>query len=104
MLHSAIDDIQVLNDFSTFCSSSLSIPNTQKSSYRVGDTVSNITYYLKVMFIYVPGPNKVLVKLEKGLEKGVVKFVGITHFTAGDWVGIELDHCCGKTHVFTIFF
>ena len=54
-------------------------------------------------FTYVLGSNKVLVKLKKGLEKGVVKVVGITHFAAGDWVGIELDHCCGKTHVFNIY-
>jgi dynactin complex subunit len=26
-----------------------------------------------------------------GSEKGIVKFVGNTHFSAGVWVGIELD-------------
>ena len=62
----------------------------------------------KAFLIHIFGPlYKVLVQLHRGLEKGIIKFVGKTNFAAGNWVGIELDHCYGKIHVYieiTAFF
>ena len=48
-------------------------------------------------------PTQVMVEIANGFKIGIVKFIGETEFSPGEWVGVALERPNGEAFLYTCF-